>query len=69
MKRPLLIAAALVALLVGCTAPVQLRYPDARIVQCGPFVGAQGYAAREAKEAKAFLTLAETRSPAAPLRD
>ena len=48
MKRVLL-AAAMVALLVGCTAPVQLRYPDGRIVQCGPFVGAAGYAAREAK--------------------
>ena len=36
MKRILLIAAGMVALLVGCTAPVQLRYPDGRIVQCGP---------------------------------
>jgi hypothetical protein len=48
MKRVLL-AVAMVALLVGCTAPVQLRYPDGRIVQCGPFAGDGSHAAREAK--------------------
>jgi hypothetical protein len=48
MKRAL-IAAAIVATLAACTAPVELRYPDGRVVQCGPFIGDGTHAAREAK--------------------
>jgi hypothetical protein len=42
-------AAAAVALLAGCTTPVQLQYPDGRIVQCGSSMTPAGsvYAALE----------------------
>jgi hypothetical protein len=50
MKRALL-ATALVALMGCSTDPVKLRYPDGRIVECGPYFKPHSEAAamREAK--------------------